>query len=143
MVLTTPFGTTVNSTTYLLLCVCVCVSLFCKFSSTRQFMSVSNMELLGAGGENSFMNHLACCQFTIMTIIIGFCDSVCVCVCVYWSLSHVQLFATPCTVAHQVPLSMEFSRQEHWTGLPFPSPKDLPYPGVEPGLPHCRQIFTA
>ena len=45
-------------------------------------MSVSNMELLGAGGETSFMNHLACCQFTIMTIIIGFCDSVCVCVCV-------------------------------------------------------------
>ena len=108
-------------------------------------MSVSNMELLGAGGETSFMNHLACCQFTIMTIIIGFCDSVCVCVCVcvYWSLSHVRLFATPCTVAHQVPLSMEFSRQEHWTGLPFPTPKDLPYPGVEPGLPHCRQIFTA
>ena len=34
-------------------------------------------------------------------------------------------------VAHQAPLSMEFSRQEHWSGLPFPSPEDLPYPGIE------------
>ena len=38
------------------------------------------------------------------------------------SLSHVQLFATPWTVAYQAPLSMEFSRQEYWSGLPFPSP---------------------
>ena len=42
-------------------------------------------------------------------------------VCVQ-SLSCVQLFATPWTVAHQAPLSMEFSRQEYWSGLPFPSP---------------------
>ena len=40
--------------------------------------------------------------------------------------------ATPRTVAHQVPLSMEFSRQEHWIGLPFPFPGDLPNPGIEP-----------
>ena len=39
----------------------------------------------------------------------------------------------PWTVAHQVPLSMEFSRQEYWSGLPFPSPEDLPNPGIEPG----------
>ena len=44
------------------------------------------------------------------------------------SLSHVQLFVTPWTVAHQVSLSMEFSRQECWGGLPFPSPGDLPKP---------------
>ena len=37
--------------------------------------------------------------------------------------SHVQLFVTPWTVAHQAPLSMGFSRQEHWSGLPFPSPR--------------------
>ena len=49
------------------------------------------------------------------------------------SLSHVQLFVTPQTVAHQAPLSVEFSRQEYWTGLPFPSPGDLPNPGIEPG----------
>ena len=41
----------------------------------------------------------------------------------------------PCPVAHQVPLSMGFSRQEYWSGLPFPSPRDLPHPGTEPGSP--------
>ena len=51
------------------------------------------------------------------------------------SLSHVQLFATPRTVAYQAPLSMGFSRQEYWSGLPFPSPGDLPDPGIEPGSP--------
>ena len=47
------------------------------------------------------------------------------------SLSHVRLFATLWTVAHQAPPSMGFSRQEHWSGLPFPSPGDLPDPGIE------------
>ena len=51
------------------------------------------------------------------------------------SLSHAQLFATPWTVAHQDPLSMEFSRQGYWGGLPFPSPGDLPNPGTEPRSP--------
>ena len=46
--------------------------------------------------------------------------------------SHVQLFATPQTIAHQAPLSMGFSRQEYWRGLPLPSPGDLPDPGIEP-----------
>ena len=49
--------------------------------------------------------------------------------------SHVQLFATPWTIAHQAPPSMGFSRQEYWSGLPFPSPGDLPDPGVEPRSP--------
>ena len=48
-------------------------------------------------------------------------------------LSRIQLFATPWTVAYQAPLSMGFSRQEYWSGLPFPSPRDLPDPGIEPG----------
>ena len=51
------------------------------------------------------------------------------------SLSHVELFATPWTVAHQAPPSMEFSRQEYWSGLPFPSSGDLPDPGIKPGSP--------
>ena len=51
------------------------------------------------------------------------------------SLSRVRLFATPWTVAHQAPPSMEFSRQEYWSGLPFSSPGDLPDPGIEPGSP--------
>ena len=51
------------------------------------------------------------------------------------SLSHVRLFATPWTVAHQAPLSMVFPRQEHWSELPFPSPGDLPNPGINPAFP--------
>ena len=48
------------------------------------------------------------------------------------SLSHVRLFATLWTVAHQAPPSMGFSRKKYWSGLPFPSPRDLPNPGIEP-----------
>ena len=51
------------------------------------------------------------------------------------SLSRVRLFATPWTVAYKAPLSMGFSRQGYWSGLPFPSPEDLPDPGIEPGSP--------
>ena len=50
-------------------------------------------------------------------------------------LSGVQLFVTPWTVAYQAPPSVEFSRQEYWSRLPFPSPGDLPDPGIEPGYP--------
>ena len=50
-------------------------------------------------------------------------------------LSRVQLFATPWTVAYQASLSMGFSRQESWSGLPFPSPGDFPNPGIEPRSP--------
>ena len=55
--------------------------------------------------------------------------------CEVKSLSRVQLFATPWTVAHQAPLSMGFSRQEYWSGVPFPSPGDLPNTGTEPRSP--------
>ena len=48
-------------------------------------------------------------------------------------LSRVRLFVTPCTVAHQAPQSMGFSQQEYLSGLSFPSPGDLPDPGIEPG----------
>ena len=51
------------------------------------------------------------------------------------SLSHVRLFVTPWTVAYQAPPSMGFSRQEYWSGLPFPSPEDLPDPGIKPRSP--------
>ena len=52
--------------------------------------------------------------------------------CVLSCLSCVQLFATPWTVACQAPLSMGFSRQEYWSGLPCPLPGDLPNPGIKP-----------
>ena len=51
------------------------------------------------------------------------------------SLSHVRLFATPWTVASQAPLSVGFSRQEYWSGLPFFPPGDLLNSGIEPGSP--------
>ena len=51
------------------------------------------------------------------------------------SLSCVQLFGTPWTLAYQASPSMGFSRHEYWSGLQFPSPGDLPDPGIEPGSP--------
>ena len=72
------------------------------------------------------------------------------------SLSHVWLFATPWTAAHQAPPPMGFSRQEYWSGLPFPSPGDLPDPGIKsrspalqadslpsepPGKPHLDHAY--
>ena len=48
------------------------------------------------------------------------------------SLSHVRLFVTPWSAAHQAPLSVGFSRQEYWIELPFPPPENLPDPGIEP-----------
>ena len=59
----------------------------------------------------------------------------CTCACMLSLFSHVQLFATPWTVAHQAPVSMGFSRQKYWSGLPFPPPEDLPDPGIKPMSP--------
>ena len=56
------------------------------------------------------------------------CVYVCVCCC----FSPIRLFVTPWTVVCQAPLSLEFSRKEYWSGLPCPSPGDLPNPGMEP-----------
>ena len=64
---------------------------------------------------------------------------VCVRVCVCYVFSRVQFFMTPWTVAHQAPLSMEFSRQEYWIRLPFPSPGDLSNPGMKPGSPALQE----
>ena len=54
------------------------------------------------------------------------------------SLSHVRLFVTPWTVAYQAPPSMGFSKQEYWSGLPFPYPEDLPDPEIAPGSPRLQ-----
>ena len=56
-------------------------------------------------------------------------------------LSRVRLFATPWTVAYQASQSMEFSRQEYWSGVPLTSPGDLPNPGIKPRSPALRQIL--
>ena len=78
------------------------------------------------------------------------CDVMCVCmrvytcvhVCVCVSHSVVCIHsAIPWTIACQAPLSMKFSRQEYWSGLPFSSPRDIPKQGLNPGLLHHRQIL--
>ena len=58
-----------------------------------------------------------------------------------WSLSHVWLFAAAWTIAHQAPLSMEFSRQEYWNGLSFPTPGDLSNPGFKLASPVLEGRF--
>ena len=85
-------------------------------------------ELLNSGGLNLTAGHFRVCLVFQRSIVVK-------------SLSHVQLFETPWAVAHQARLSMEFSRQEHWTALPFPSPWDLPSPGIEPGSPALQADF--
>ena len=62
------------------------------------------------------------------------------CCVVVQLLSHVRLFTTPGTVARQAPLSVGFSRQEHWRGLPFPPPGDLSDPETEPVSPVCLSL---
>ena len=71
---------------------------------------------------------LGCSRETITTLLID--DA-----CVTSHFSRVRFFATPWTVARQVPLSMGFSRQEYWSGLPFCFPRDLPNLGTEPSSP--------
>ena len=69
---------------------------------------------------------------------------VCVCVCVHVCaqlLSRVQLFAPLWTVTHRAPLSMEFSRQEYRSRLPYPTPKDLLDPGIKRASPALAGVF--
>ena len=61
------------------------------------------------------------------------------CMCVYIVMSN---SATPWTVACQAPLSMEFSRQEYWSSLPYPPPGDLPDPGIEPRSPESQSALA-
>ena len=73
-------------------------------------------------------DHMATSQLLILLFILRVCLVAQSCL----------LFATPWTVVPQAPLSMGFSRQEYWSGLPFPSPGDLPDPGIEPSLLNYR-----
>ena len=69
------------------------------------------------------------------------CACMCVCVCACAELfSHVRLSATPWSITRQAPLSVEFSKQEYWSGLPFPIPGDLPDPGIERLLLHLLNL---
>ena len=79
--------------------------------------------------------------FTMLSLSIYDIVCVCVCVCVCVWLSHVWLFATLWTVARQVSLPVEFSRQECRSGLPFPPSEGLPDPGIKPVSPALAGRF--
>ena len=80
---------------------------------------------------SGFLESLCACISLYSLGSKGSCFEKRLCVCTKW-LSCVLLSATLWTVAHQAPLSMGFSRQEYWSGLPCPSPEDLPNPGIKP-----------
>ena len=69
-------------------------------------------------------------------------EDVFVCVCVVCTYVCAQLCPVLWTVAHQVPLSMEFSKQEYWSGLLFPSPGDLPHPRIKPLSPASPELIV-
>ena len=73
---------------------------------------------------------------------VNFLNTIHLAQCVLSCFSWIRLFATLWTVSHQAPLSLRFSRQEYWIGLPCPPPEDLPDPGIEPSsqcVGYCRQ----
>ena len=80
-----------------------------------------------------------------VALIVSSRMSVCVCVCVcvlcVCGLSHVQLFVTLWTIAHQAPLPLELFRQEYWSGLPIPTPGVFPTQGLNLSLLHYKRIL--
>ena len=86
-------------------------------------MLVTNMEMLCLWSQS----HMKGVFISMLMLLL--------CMHMLSCFSHVPLFATPWAITHQVPLSMEFSRQEYWSGFPCPPPGDLPNPGTEPASP--------
>ena len=74
-------------------------------------------------------------SWVTLCVCVCVCVCVCGCVCLLSHFSCVQLFATPWTVTLLSPLSVGFFRQQYWSGLPFPSPGNLPNPGIKPRYP--------
>ena len=83
----------------------------------------------GKGMAGIFIKQVT--SLALAPVCVCACVHVCVCVCVCLSFSGVLLFVTLWTVASQAPLSMEFSRQEYWSEMPFPSSGNLPNPGMQ------------
>ena len=130
------------------LCICVCVFLhvyecmgvclysvymcvpLCMYVYVCLYVYVQKRQCVcNAGVYHMFISVYLCMYMAVYT---------CMCVCVYVCVLVAQscwLFVTSWTVAHQTPLSVDFSRQEYWSGLLFPSPGDLPDLGIEPGFP--------
>ena len=104
----------------------------CSWKTIYLFFSNTNM---CCNTDSSSSNYCYRCFPLTFNISIHLSTNVIESVCMLSPFSHVQLFATPQTVAHQAPLSMGLSRQESWSGLPCPPPGDLPDPGIEPLSP--------
>ena len=107
----------------------------CIFCSCRYFdvLSFSELFIFLVSCVNSWVSHTKLWDgYQICLVTSLRADLISVWVCVRARTVMSWLFATPWTVAHQAPLSMGFSRQEYWSGLPLPSPGALPNPGVEP-----------
>ena len=105
--------------------------LFCSYNSLGKSTGMGCHTLLQGIFQTLALNPgLLHCRQILCHLRKAFVYNGCPCVCS--SLSCVWLFVTPWTIACQVPLSMGFSRQESWNGLPYPSPGDLPNPGIEP-----------
>ena len=84
------------------------------------------------GLKFAFLAHCRC-YWSMNPLWVG--RACCFCCCLVAELTNNNHFATPWTVAHQASLSVGFPRQEYWNRLPFPSPWDLPYPGIKPTFP--------
>jgi len=119
-----------------------------NISSDAMLHRIFPILLILSGGGGSRKRHKCICAHICIFISIFICIFICMskqpgilCVLCAQALSHVRLFVSLWTVAHQAPLSMGFSRQEYWSGLPCPPPGGLPNPGIEPAslcLLHSR-----
>ena len=105
-----------------LACTLVCLSVVSDSSQPRGLSRIRLLCAWGCAGRNTGAD----CRFLLQGFV-----CVCVCVCVCSAVHSCLVFTTPWTVASQAPLPMEFSREESWIVLPFPTPGDLPDPGIQ------------
>ena len=112
-------------------CKCLLCSLVCQASWTESTLKKESLYLIHKSHHSIPIRNKSIFVKQMNEIKLQCCDSK----PPVKLLSCVRLFATPWTVAYQAPPSTEFSRQEYWSGLPFPSPGDLPDPGIEPRSP--------
>ena len=100
--------------------------LYCGRQFEEKFLQLQLSE------NKNFLKNWCPHKITILNLSVTVYVCVCARVCMHMALSHVQLLQLPWTTVHQAPLSVALSRQEYWSGLPFPSPRDLPDPGIRP-----------
>ena len=119
-------------------------TVFSRASGPRRFCLKEGKDLLGSVVLQSLRPAWLCKPVDYSTW--GLCPSLSAGVCsnsgrLSQCYPNISSSVTPWTIALQHPLSMGFPRQEYWSGLPFPSPGDLPDPGIEPRSPHCGQTL--